>query len=650
MKLREKLLLALCTLCAAGCDGDGELDGGFVLIDASTERPDVGPPPAGATHFLVRVENVAGPALPSALGAGVWTLHTEVDPLFTEGEPDRGLGLEALAEDGDPSALAAHLAPGGAFNPTVPGRFTELIVTARPEQPRLSLAMGLRESNDVIVASSGAGIALFDAGGEPLPARDVTAELHLFNVGTEIDQAPGLGPDQAARQAAPNTGSREGLPHLFTDSTRALPLARDLVDVDVSEAGGVFTIRLENVAVARRLLMTDLSAVLSVVHGDGFALFASGAPASPGLEALAESGDPSRLLQEVRASSDVLAAEASERLTAGEVITITARPDPAHRRLTLATSVRETNDAFLAMLGVPLLDPSGAPRSADAIALDIARALAVWDAGTEANEAPGAGTNQAARQVSPTDGAPDPIAHVRRYDDTTNDLAGVGGGGYAAVRILHLGGRAFDVRILNTSGNTPNPGLISPSAWALHDGSLVLLSTSARVTRGMEGLAEDCHAGPLADELRATEGVLVSGPLITPDGSTELRPLFDGQSYSVQVTADPVHRWLALITMPFPSNDALITVGPSGVALLDERGRPRSNAAIAADVAASLRAWDAATEANQSGAAGHDMSPQQESYNIGEPEGDGTVRRQADPIWSYPAPRELVRVTIEPLP
>ena len=650
MKLRKKLLLALWALSAAACDGDAAPDGGLVLIDATTVRPDVGPPPEGATHFLVRVENVAGPALPSALGAGAWTLHTDADPLFTEGERDRGLGLEALAEDGDPSALAAHLDPGGTFRATAPGALTELIVTARPERPRLSLAAGLRESNDVIVATSGDGIALFDPEGQPLPARDVTAELHLFNVGTEIDQAPGLGPDQGARQAAPNTGAREGLPRPFSDSTRALPLARDLVAVEVSEAEGVFTIRLENVAVARRLLMTDLSAVLSVVHGERFALFERGAPASPGLEALAERGDPSALLAAARASDDVLAAEASERLAAGEVITITARPDRAHPRLTLATSVRETNDAFLAMLGVPLLDPSGAPRAPDAIALDVGRALAVWDAGTEANEAPGAGYNQAARQEAPTDGAPDPIAHVRRYDDTTNDLAGVGGGGYAAVQILHLGGREFSARILNTSGDTPNPGLISPTAWALHDGSLVLLSPTERVTRGMEGLAEDCHAGPLADELRAASGVIASGPLITPDGTDELRPLFDGQSYSVRVTADPVHRWLALITMPFPTNDALITVGTSGVALLDEAGRPRSNLLIAADVEALLRAWDAGTEANQAGAGGHDMSPQQESYNLGEPEGDGTVRRQADPVWSYPSVPELVRVTIEPLP
>src|SRR5690606_39060249 len=130
----------------------------------------------------------------------------------------------------------------------------ELIVTARPETPRLSIATGLWESNDVILASAGEGLALFDADGQPLPARDVTDELHLFNVGTEIDQAPGLGPDQTARQAAPNTGAREGLPRLFTDSTRTLPLARDLVAVEITEDDGLFTIRLENVAVARRLL------------------------------------------------------------------------------------------------------------------------------------------------------------------------------------------------------------------------------------------------------------------------------------------------------------------------------------------------------------------------------------------------------------
>ena len=226
MTLRKRLLLALWALSAAACDGDAAPDGGLVLIDATTVRPDVGPPPEGATHFLVRIENVAGPALPSALGAGAWTLHTDADPLFTEGERDRGLGLEALAEDGDPSALAAHLDPGGTFRATAPGALTELIVTARPERPRLSLAAGLRESNDVIVATSGDGIALFDPEGQPLPARDVTAELHLFNVGTEIDQAPGLGPDQGARQAAPNTGAREGLPRPFSDSTRALPRAR----------------------------------------------------------------------------------------------------------------------------------------------------------------------------------------------------------------------------------------------------------------------------------------------------------------------------------------------------------------------------------------------------------------------------------------
>lgn len=641
--------LALVACDDGGDSRDAGVDATFP-IDTSVEPPDVGPPPAGATHFLVRIENLAGPALPTALGDGVWVLHADRDPLFTEGQPDRGHGLEALAEDGDSSALLARLDGGGSFARIPPGRGLHFVVTARPETPRLSFATGLRESNDVILAPAGEGIPLFDDDGRPLPARDVTGLLHLFNIGTEADQAPGLGPDQAARQAEPGIGEREGLPRFFTDSTRALPLPHDLVRVGVSEADGVFTITLENIAVERRLFLTELSPVLWTVHGDGFALFTPGEPAANGLEALAEDGLTDELLAWARGASGVLSAEASDqRLAAGDTITIRVQPDRAHPRLSLATSLRETNDAFLAMRGVRLLDESGAPRSASAIELDIKRALAVWDAGTEANEAPGAGYSQGARQARFGDGDPDPVAEVRRYDDTTNDLAGVGGGGYARVEIEHVRGTTFDVRIINRSGDTPNPGLISPTAWAVHDGSLVLLSPDTRVTRGMEGLAEDCHAGPLADELRGAPGVLASGPLVTPDGSDELRPLFHGDSYSVRVTADRTHRWLALITMPFPSNDALISIGTRGVELLDAEGRPRSEADIARDVEASLLAWDAGTEANQAGAAGHDMSPQQESYNLGEPEGDGTVRREADPIWTYPAPIELVRVTITPL-
>lgn len=652
MDVLKRGLVVLCVLFTACDDDDGGRDGG---LDGSSwdGSPDAGPLPPGATRFLVRIENVAGPAFPTTLGAGAWVAHAEADPLFTEGSVDRGQGLEALAEDGDPAALVGNLDPAwsGGFGPTAPGEVTEVVVTARPEAPRLSFASGFSLSNDVFVAPPGDGIALFDEAGEPLPMRDVTRELWLWNAGTEADQAPGLGPNQMAFQDAPGTGDGEIGPRLFTDSTRTLPLARDLIEVRVEEEGGEFTVEVENVGAPRRLLITTLSPIVWVVHGDEFELFETDAPAPDGLEAFAEDANPAGLVERARTAAGVSVADDSgARFGGSEVVRFTVRPDAAHPNLTVAVALLETNDAFVAMKGVRLLDESGAPRDPASLELAIRRALAVYDAGTEANEVPGAGWHQAQRQEQPGAGDPDPVARVRRYDDLTNDFAGVGGGGFGAVEIRNIGGLRYEVRLVNTSGASPNPGLISPSAWALHDGSLVLLTPGTRVSRGMEALAEDCLGATLADELRGTPGVREAAALYIPDGAEGPGPVADGESYSFEVEADATHRWIALATMPFPSNDVLLTVGVSGVAVLDESGRPRPEADIARDVDAVLLAWDGGTEANQSGAFGHDMSPWQEDLDVGADEGDGTVRREPDPVWSYPAPEELVRVTISPLP
>src|SRR5262249_5635876 len=38
---------------------------------------------------------------------------------------------------------------------------------------------------------------------------DVTSQILLWDAGTEVNEEPGLGPNQAALQAAPNTGPAE---------------------------------------------------------------------------------------------------------------------------------------------------------------------------------------------------------------------------------------------------------------------------------------------------------------------------------------------------------------------------------------------------------------------------------------------------------
>lgn len=94
-------------------------------------------PNAATRQFTVRIENVAddkstlqtsqGPK-PVRVSPGVWTLTAGGEPLFTEGQKDRGLGLEAIAEMGQVTGLAAELASTtGTATPVSPGLF---LVTA----------------------------------------------------------------------------------------------------------------------------------------------------------------------------------------------------------------------------------------------------------------------------------------------------------------------------------------------------------------------------------------------------------------------------------------------------------------------------------------------------------------------------------------
>ena len=65
------------------------------------------------------------------------------------------------------------------------------------------------QSNDVFLSTGPDGLALFDDDGAPLEG-DISALLGLWDAGTEVNEAPGAGPNQAPRQAGPNTGPDEG--------------------------------------------------------------------------------------------------------------------------------------------------------------------------------------------------------------------------------------------------------------------------------------------------------------------------------------------------------------------------------------------------------------------------------------------------------
>ena len=629
------------------------------------------------TVFEVTIENLSARSfVPTPMAPGVWAVYGGANPLFAAGEPDPGLGLEALAEDANPAALASVLeadeavlsgvfdVPVGAVDPgpILPGDTFSFTFATTPDKGRLSFATMVGQSNDLFVSDGPDGLELFDQDGVPLGEREVSGELQIWDAGTEVNEPPALGPWQAPRQLAPNSGPAESVVHAFGHTTRAVPPPQELVSIGVEQGEGPsYTITVMNVSADMGTLVTPIAPVYYATHDATFALFEEGAPASAGLEPLAEEGDPSELVGETTGATgtgEVGAATEPQETpgTAGPALpgqsfAFTVNPTEQAPFLSIASMVGQTNDVFIALPapGVRLLAPDGTARPAEDVQTDIAQVLAVWDAGTEANEVPGVGLNQAPRQATPNQGPDDPTAGVRRYDDSTNDLAGDDLGGFATLTVRNAANPGdFLVTLTNTSGATAYPGKISPTLWVLDDGTLDLFEMGQPAPAALEALAEDGNSTPWVDELTLMPEVTV-GVLDTPAGGAEAGPLDPGESYSGTITVTPDRPYLKVLAMVAPSNDTFLSLGTQGIPLLDGDGNPRLNADIALDIATALRAFDAGTEANQAAAAGRDQTPYQQAPNTGAPEGDGTVRPFSDPVWLYPPVTDLVRVTIAPV-
>jgi hypothetical protein len=325
---------------------------------------------------------------------------------------------------------------------------------------RLSLALMYVQSNDLFLAPAAGGIELFDTSGNAI-SGDITGQIMLWDAGTEVNEAPGTGANQAPRQSAADTGADEGGAVQLVDDGFTYPSVGDLVRVSVSSSGSggttLFVVRVENTSAA-----TPFAPGVYVVHADGEPLFSSGvhdrgdglealaedgnpaglstalgsmsgtvtvlapgvwalrsAAANPlftagsmdagnGLEALAEDGNPVDLADAVSLVSGVVASGVFNTPTgaaAPGVVTpggeysfvVTARPGD---RLFFATMFVQSNDLFYGpgSGGISLFS-GGKARTRD-----VTRQLGLWDAGTEVNQAPGLGADQAPRQAGANTG------------------------------------------------------------------------------------------------------------------------------------------------------------------------------------------------------------------------------------------------------
>ena len=217
------------------------------LFTPGMEAPDMGLEslaedgnPAQLADYLASSSGLVTPLAP-----GAWAVHSMGSlVLFTENAADYGEGLEALAEDGDSSALLASLeskssvASSGVFNtpsgssgtgPLFPGSKYEFTFTAEAGQ-WLSFATMFVQSNDLFYAVGGeSGIALWN-NGTPL-SGDITSKLMLWDAGTEVNEYPGAGLHQPPRI---NGGMTEGGVVRMVDDGFFYPAVDDVLKVTIT--------------------------------------------------------------------------------------------------------------------------------------------------------------------------------------------------------------------------------------------------------------------------------------------------------------------------------------------------------------------------------------------------------------------------------
>ena len=599
----------------------------------------------------------------------------------------------------------APIGPGGAYEFTFDA----------PPGTSLSFTTMFVPSNDLFFAPDENGIALWNSDGTQV-SGDVTAQVQLWDAGSEANEEPGVGPNQVQRQSGPNTGPAD------PDSTVRLvndgftyPAVADVIQVTITPVSDTrFTARIENVSTETTLTPSDgsmqavpLSPGVWVVHTTPGPLFTVGqADRAEGLEAIAEDGSPGGLggvLAEATGVNHVLSpgvwavhTDTAPLFTSGEMdrgqglesiaedgnpgmlanilaletmttggafavpegsdgpgpigpggayeFTIAAMPGAF---LTVATMFVQSNDLLFAPdeMGIALWNDDGNPISGDVTAQ-----LDLWDAGTEVNETPGFGLNQAPRQMAANTGA-DEDGDVVLIADGQPGPAGFTYPNVADVirlTVTPLPTASFTVRVENVSTGTtltPSDGSmqavpLSPGVWVVHaDPAPLFTSGEAERGRGLAAIAEDGNPALLNDAIAAKIGF--GGAVFnTPVGATDPAPIGPGGAYEFTFDAAPGAR-LSLATMFVPSNDLFFGPDENGIALWDENGIP-----VSGDVTAQVQLWDAGSEANEEPGVGPNQVQRQSGPDTGPADPDSTVRLVNDG-FTYPAVAEVIRVTID---
>jgi archaellum component FlaF (FlaF/FlaG flagellin family) len=339
--------------------------------------------------------------------------------------------------------------------------------------------------------------------------------------------------------------------------------------------------------------------------------------------------------------------------------------------LNFATMLVQSNDLFYApesSTGIALYDTNGV-----ALTGDITSMVSLWDAGTEVNETPGVGPNQAPRQTAANTGV-DENGQVQLVASNGDGFTYPAVSDNISVTITHNGGTWFDVTIENISSSSSLTSPIAPGNWVINSGENSLFTDGQAASVGLERMSEDGNNMDLTSELAAVTGY--SSPLAPgaysigttndlytlgssastafealaedgdnsgftngfaiPDGASAGGPLTPGNTYSFTFTGEE-GQYLNFITMLVQSNDWVIS---GDLIDLFVDGVP-----ISADITNSLELVDAGTEVDEYAGAGNNQPLRQTGANTGTDE-NGNVAIETNASANVPNINSLVKVTI----
>ncbi len=237
-----------------------------VFLGCTTPSADDSADPVLPVSVRVTLANVSVPgaldtsngAADAVLAPGVIVVHDGQTRLFEEGQL-AGEGMERVAEDGDPAVLVAELqgrdgvvsidylsAVDDATYEAAPMYSGELgyEVIDAPQGAVVEVVFMFAQSNDIFGATI-APIAVADLEAAPASGPlggegelDLTPRLAWFDAGTEANEEPGVGGDQAPRQVGPDVGTSTSDPIARIDGQDAagwtMPPLADVARLSVS--------------------------------------------------------------------------------------------------------------------------------------------------------------------------------------------------------------------------------------------------------------------------------------------------------------------------------------------------------------------------------------------------------------------------------